>query len=155
MSLTPSSRTLYFVTLYNCLHSSYQHLKLYVFTRESNTSISFVYDCPFLWFRRVSGTWLVLGCEYLSSVAQSCLTLCDPMDCSTPSFSVHHQLLELSQTHVHQVGDAIQPSHLLSSPSPLPSIFPSIRVFSNESVILIRWAKYWRFSFSFSISTCC
>ena len=155
MSLTPSSRILYFVTLYHCLHSSYQHLKLYVFTRESNTSISFVYDCPFLWFRRVSGTWLVLSCEYLSSVAQSCLTLCDPMDCSTPSFSVHHQLLELSQTHVHQVGDAIQPSHLLSSPSPLPSIFPSIRVFSNESVILIRWAKYWRFSFSFSISTCC
>ena len=53
-----------------------------------------------------------------SSVAQSCLTLCDPMDCSTPGFPVHHQLLELTQTHVHQVGDAIQPSHLLLSPSP-------------------------------------
>ena len=53
-----------------------------------------------------------------SSVTQSCLTLCDPMDCSTPGFPVHHQLLELAQTHVHRVGDAIQPSHPLSSPCP-------------------------------------
>ena len=53
-----------------------------------------------------------------SSVAQSCPVLCDPMDCSTPGFPVHHQLLESAQTHVHQVGDAIQPSHPLSSPSP-------------------------------------
>ena len=53
-----------------------------------------------------------------SSVAQSCLTLCDPMDCSTPSLPAHYQLLEFTQTHVHQVGDAIQPSHLLSSLSP-------------------------------------
>ena len=53
-----------------------------------------------------------------SSVTQSCLTLCDPMDCSTPGFPVHHQLLLFTQTHVHWVGDAIQPSHPLSSPSP-------------------------------------
>ena len=53
-----------------------------------------------------------------SSVAQLYLTLCDPMDCSTPGFPVHHQLPELTQTHVHQVSDAIQPSHPLSSPSP-------------------------------------
>ena len=53
-----------------------------------------------------------------SSGAQSCLTLCDPMNCSTPGFPVHHQLLELAQTHVHQVGDAIEPFHPLSSPSP-------------------------------------
>ena len=53
-----------------------------------------------------------------SSVAQSCPTFCDPMDCSTPGFPVHHQLLELTQTHVHHVGDAIQPSHPLSPPSP-------------------------------------
>ena len=53
-----------------------------------------------------------------SSVAQSCPTLCDPMDCSMTGLPIHHQLLELSQTHVHQVGDAIQPSHPLSSPSP-------------------------------------
>ena len=56
-------------------------------------------------------------CQF-SSAAQSCLTLCNPMDCSTPGFPVHHQLLELAQTHVHRVRDAIQPSHPLSSPSP-------------------------------------
>ena len=70
------------------------------------------------------------------------------MDCSTPGFPVLHQLPELSQIHVHEVGDAIQPSHPLSSPSLLPSIFPSIRVFSNELVLLFRWPKYWSFSFS-------
>ena len=57
-----------------------------------------------------------------SSVAQSCLTLCDPMDCSTPGFPVHHQLPELSQTHIHWIGDAIQPSHPLSSPFPFTFI---------------------------------
>ena len=87
-----------------------------------------------------------------SSVAQLCPTLHDPMDCSTPGFPVHHQLLELIQTHVHQVGDAIQPSRPLSSPSFLPSMFPSIRVFSNESFLHIRWPKYWSFSFSISPS---
>ena len=59
-----------------------------------------------------------------SSVAQLCLTLCDPMNCSTPGLPVHHQLLEFTQTHVHLVGDAIQPSHPLSSPSP-PALNPS------------------------------
>ena len=83
-----------------------------------------------------------------NSVAQSCLTLCDPMDCSTPGLPVHHQLL--AQTHVHQVGDAIQPSHPLSSPS--PSIFPSIKIFSNESALRIRWPKYWSFLFRISLS---
>ena len=70
------------------------------------------------------------------------------MDCSTSGFPVHYQLLEIAQTHVHQVSDAIQPSHPLSSPSPPAFIFPSIRVFSNESVLPIRWPKYWSFSFS-------
>ena len=88
-----------------------------------------------------------------SSVAQSCPTLCDPMDCSTPGLPVHHQLPEFTQTHVHRVGDGIQPSppcHPLLLP---PSIFPSIRVFSNESVLRIRWLKYWSFSFSISPSS--
>ena len=53
-----------------------------------------------------------------SSVARSCLTLCDPMNCSMPGLPIHHQLLEFTQTHVHRVGDAIQPSHPLLSPSP-------------------------------------
>ena len=85
-----------------------------------------------------------------NSVTQPCATLCDPMDCSTPGLPVHHQLPELTQTHVHQVGDAIQPSHPLPSPSFPPSIFPSIKVFFNESVLYISWSKYWSFSFSSS-----
>ena len=89
----------------------------------------------------------------VSSVTQSCLTLCNPMDCSMPGFPVHDQLPELAQTHVHQVGDAIQPTHPLLSPSLLSSIFPSSRVFSNKSVIHIRWPKYWSFSFSISPSS--
>ena len=74
------------------------------------------------------------------------------MDCSTPGLPGHHQLLELTQTHVHWVSDAIQPSHPHHSLLPLPSIFPSIRVFSIESVLCIRWPKYWTFSFSISPS---
>ena len=70
------------------------------------------------------------------------------MNCSTSGFPVHHQLLEFTQTHVHGVGDAIQPSHPLSPPIP-----PSIRVFSNESILCIRWAKYWHFHFSISPSS--
>ena len=85
-------------------------------------------------------------------MAQSCLTLCDPMDCSTSGFPVHLQLLEFTQTHVHWVSDAIQPSHPLSSPSPPTFNLSSIRVFSNESVLHIRWPKYWSFSFSISPS---
>ena len=67
------------------------------------------------------------------SVAKSCLTLCDPMDCSTPGFPVLHYLPEFAQTHVHWVDDAIQPSHLCHPLLPLPSIFPSTRFFSNGS----------------------
>jgi len=73
-----------------------------------------------------------------SSVTQLYPTLCDPMDCSTPGSPVHHQLLKLAQMHVHQIGDAIQPSHPLSPPLILPSIFSSIRIFSNESVLRIQ-----------------
>jgi len=86
------------------------------------------------------------------SVAQSCLTLCDPMNCSTPGFPVHHQLQEFTQTHIDWVGNAIQPSHPLSSPLLLPSIFPNIRVFSHETVLRFKWPKYWSFSFSISPS---
>ena len=74
------------------------------------------------------------------------------MDCSMPGLPVHHQLLEFTQTHVHSIGDVIQPSHPLSSPSLPPSIFPRIKVFSNESVLHIRCPKYWSFNFSNSPS---
>ena len=87
-----------------------------------------------------------------SSVAQSCPTLCDPMNCSTPGLPVHHQLPEFTQIHVHWVRDAIQPSHPLSSLLLLPQIPPSIRVFSNEWVLRIRWLKNGSFGFSISPS---
>jgi len=86
--------------------------------------------------------------DQIRSVAQLCPTLCNPMNHSTPGLPVHHQLPEFTQTHIHQVSDAIQPSHPLSSPSP-PAPNPSqIRVFSNESTLHMRWPKYWSFSFS-------
>ena len=83
-----------------------------------------------------------------SSVTQSCLTLWDPMNHSSPGLPVHHQLPEFTQTHIHRVDDAIQPSRPLLSPSPPAPIPPSIRVFSNESTLHMRWPKYWSFSFS-------
>ena len=96
---------------------------------------------------RISKDIIVVGVVHLLN----CVRLCDPMDCSTPGFPVHHQLPEPTQTHVHRVGDAIQTSHLLSSPSP-PTFNPSIRVFSSELVLRIRWPKYWSFSFNISPS---
>ena len=83
-----------------------------------------------------------------SSVAQSCPTLRDPMNRSTPGLPLHHQLLDFTQTHVHRVSDAIQPSHPLSSPSP-PAPNPSQhQSLFHESTLLMRWPKYWSFSFS-------
>ena len=86
--------------------------------------------------------------QSVSSVIQSCLTLCNHMDYSTPGFPVHHQLPELAQL---MSVESVMPSNHLILCHPLllpPSIFPSIRVFSNESALLIRWPKYWSFSFS-------
>ena len=89
-----------------------------------------------------------------SSVAQSCPTLCNPMDCSKPGFSVHHQLPELAQISY----PSSQCCHPAISCSVVPfssclQSFPAIRVFSNESVLRIRWPKYWSFSFSISPSS--
>ena len=81
-----------------------------------------------------------------------CLNLCNPMDCSTPGFPVHHQPSEFTQTHVHRVDDAIQPSYHLLSPFPPAFNLPSIRIFSSESDLPIRWPKYWSFSISISPS---
>ena len=80
----------------------------------------------------------------------SCVWLYDPIDRSTPGLPVHHQLPDPTQAHIHWVSDAIQPSHPLLSPLLLPSIFPSLRVFSNESALCIRWLEYWSFSFNIS-----
>ena len=93
----------------------------------------------------------VLSAQF-SSVAQLCPTLCDPMNCSMPGVPVHHQLPEVTQTHVHRVGDAIHHLILCRPLLLLPPIPPSIRVFSNELTLRMRWPKYWSFSFSISPS---
>ena len=87
-----------------------------------------------------------------SSVTQSCPTLCDPMECSMPGLPVHHQLPEFTQTHVLWVGDVIQPSHPLLSPSPPALKLTQHQGLSNESALRIRWPKYWSFSFNISPS---
>ena len=94
------------------------------------------------------GLYCMVNVQF-SSVAQSCPTLCDPMDCSMPGLPVHHQLPEFTQTHVHWVGDAIQPSHHLLSPS------PTFTLSQHQDLckwFRIRWPKYWSFSFSISPS---
>ena len=96
--------------------------------------------------------WEVFSSVQFSSVAQSSPTLCNPMDCSIPGFPVHHQLLELTQTHIHWVGDAIQPSHPPSSHSPPAFNLSQHQGLLNESVLHIRWPKYWSFSFNISPS---
>ena len=87
------------------------------------------------------------------SVTKLCPTLGDPMNCSTPGLPVLHYLLQFAESHVHGVNDAIQPSHFLSPLLLLPSVFPSIRIFSNELALHIRWPKYWSFSFNVSPSS--
>ena len=94
-----------------------------------------------------------VGSKYqFSSVTQSCPTLCNPMNCSMPDLPVHHQFLEFTQTHVHWVSDAIQPSHPLWSPSPPTFSLSQDQGLFNESVLRIRWPKYWSFSFNISPS---
>ena len=87
-----------------------------------------------------------------SSIVQLCPTLCNPMNHSTPDLPVHHQLLESTQTYVHWVSDAIQPSHSLSSPSLLAVNLSQHKGLWNESALHIRWPKYWSFSFNISPS---
>ena len=102
----------------------------------------------------------VLRCSYIgcinsvqfSSVTQSCLTLCNPMNHSKTGLPVHHQLWEFTETHAYWVGDATNHLILCHSLILLPSVFPSIRMSSNESALRIRWLKYWSFSFNISPS---
>ena len=96
----------------------------------------------------LKGCYSVISSVQFSSVAQSCLTLCDPVNCSTPGFPVHHHLPEFTQIHVHE---SVMPSSHLILCCPLlllPPILQNIRVFSNESTLCMRWPKYWSFSFS-------
>ena len=114
-------------------------------------------NLQYLWF---AYCFYYLQCLHLlcsiwfqfSSVAQSCLSLWNCMNCSTLGLTFHHQLPEFTQTHVHRAGDSIQPSHPLLSPSPPAPNPSSIRVFSHESALHMRWPKYWSFSLSISPS---
>ena len=102
-----------------------------------------------------SSLWLIsipLRYIHINSVAQSCPTLCNPMNCSTPGLPVHHQLPESTQTHVHWVGVAIRPCHPLLSPSP-----PALNLFQHQGLFKWvssshQWPKYWSFSFNISPS---
>ena len=99
----------------------------------------------------MSNRCLTMSVQF-SSVAQSCPTLCDPMNCSTPGLPVHHQLPEFTQ-FTQSIESVMPSSHLiLCHPLLLPPIPPSIRVFSNESTLHMRWPKYWSFSFRISPS---
>ena len=100
--------------------------------------------CNFLVPLELSGNTYVVVVVF---VVKWCPTLCNPMQCSTPGSSVLHCLLEFAQIHVHCIGDTIQPSHSLL-PLFLPSVFPSIRVFSIELALCIGWPKYWSTRFS-------
>ena len=102
----------------------------------SNSSNLKLHTCP------PTSEWITKLQNQFSSVTQLCPTPGYPMNHSTPGLPVHHKLPEFTQTHIHQVGDAIQPSHPLSALLLLPPIPPSIRVFSNESTLHMRWPKY-------------
>ena len=102
--------------------------------------------------RKQMSSWLLNELVYLSVSVQFSSDSLRPHGLQPPGFPIHHQIPELAQTHVHQVSNAIQPSHSLLPLLLLPSIFPGNRIFSNESVFCIRWTKYWSFSFSISPS---
>ena len=106
-------------------------------------------------YTRSQNTWLLLFTSFFffftSVHSLSRVRLCDPIDCSTPGLPVHNQFPEFTPTHVHWVGDAIQPSHLLSSPSPAFNLSQH-QGLSNEPVLHIRWPKYWHFSCTISPS---
>ena len=108
---------------------------LYTAFKQFECDVPWCIFLPFLMFVGCWTSWILgVYSVQFSSITQWCLTLCDPMDCSMPGFPVHHQLPELTHTHVHQVGDAIQPSHPLSSPSP-----PALNLFQHQG--LFKWVS--------------
>ena len=127
-----------------CLKSLLGSLWVYLDVEQGEYSVQAALFSPFLNVS-LSTLWLFPQVRFFplqfSSVVQLCLTLCDPIDCSSPGFPVHHQLLEIAQTHVHWVGDATQSSHPLFPLLFRPSVFSSIRVFSSDSVLHIHCPK--------------
>ena len=126
---------------------------IYYFLKVTSDHVTFCSKtyCYLFITCKIKSKFLDLTKNQFSSVAKLCPTLCSPMDCSMPGFPVHHQLPVLAQTHVPQVGDAIQPAHPLSSSSP-PAFNLSHHQGLFQSVFCIRWPKCWSFSFSISPS---
>ena len=144
---------MYFVTLLILVYSTKEYKKIYnkfYQILKSYTSSWFFNSLHFQHFLKVFLKWIT---NKLPIVVQllSCVCLW-PHGLQHTGFLVLHHLLELARTHVHWVSDAIQPSRPLSSSSPPAFIFPSNRVFSSESALLIRWLNHWSFSFSISPS---
>ena len=139
-----SEFSLQFFGLFTCFYFNaivIKKLSSYIFCRTSPFYLVFSFNND-LYINRDSFPYTCC-----CSVAKLCLTLRDPMGCSMPGSPVPHHLLEFAQVHVHWIGDAIQ--HLiLCLLILLPSMFPSIRVFSSDSAVCIRWPKYWNFSIS-------
>ena len=136
---------------YLATESLYLLTKLSLFLPPLFSSL-FLWVCFFFFLvHMVSGTMLIC-LSLCCSVAQSCLTLCNPMDCRTPTSPDLHYLPEFSQSHVHWIINASNPLILCCPLLLLSSIFASIRVFFNELALCIRWPKYWSFSFSISLS---
>ena len=126
-----------------CADSAKQFLMFSIFSRATWTT----HDIPPF---SCAPCWELTESQF-SSVAQSCSTLSDPINCSTPGFPVHHQLLDIAQTHVHRVSQLMPSNHLILC-FPLfllPSIFPSIRVFSSELFLCIMWPKICGVSYKF------
>ena len=111
------------------------------------SSVHEIFQARVLEWGAIAFSVLCLSVQF-SSVAQSCSTLCDSVNHSMPGLPVHHQLLEFTQIHIHRVSDAISHLILCRPLLLLPPIPPSIRVFSNESTLCMKWPKYWSFSFS-------
>ena len=123
----------------------------YLFTGVKSSSVWSPYISCLIYSARLAIFWLFDNYSCCCSVTKCCLSLCNPMDCSMPNFPVLHHLPELAQTPSIEL---VLPSNHLILCHPLlllPSIFPNIRVFSNESLLFIRWPKYWSFSFNISL----
>ena len=116
----------------------YIHTHTHIYTHTHTHIYIYTHTHIYILYTRNNVSQLCCCC---CSVTKSCLTLCNPVDCSTPGFPALHYLLELAQTHVHWVDDAIQAPHPLLPSSPPALIFPSIRVFSSELALLIRWSN--------------
>ena len=131
-------------------------MRFWLDRKSSNTLEFFVYLFSF-WMiccSSRSGKYIkTLISIQFSSVTQSCLALCNLMDCSTPGLPVHHQVLEFIQTHIHWIGDVIQPSHPLSFPSPSTFNLSQHQSLFKWVSSLHQWPKYWSFNFNISPSS--